>query len=183
MDEAQIIRQCQNGDWSNFHELYACYIDRIYRFMYHRVSHKETAEDLTSAVFVKLVDNIGKYKEDNGYFPAWLFTIARNLLIDHYRVHKATIGLEEIPDIPTQNNVENELDKTIDLGEIRSKLPILPQLQREILTLRVWDELSHKEIGEILNISEANSKVAFSRAIVRLKKEISLVSLIILLLI
>ncbi|MCB0212312.1 MAG: hypothetical protein KDJ52_23425, partial [Anaerolineae bacterium] len=76
--EAQLIKRAKSGDTDAFAGLYDIYIDDVYRFILHRVGNKQTAEDLSSQVFLKAWDNLGRYKMQGLPFGAWLFRIARN---------------------------------------------------------------------------------------------------------
>ncbi|MCB0180374.1 MAG: sigma-70 family RNA polymerase sigma factor, partial [Anaerolineae bacterium] len=92
--EIELIRQATSGDANAFAGLYDAYVDEVYRFILHRVGNKQTAEDLTSQVFLKAWDNLGRYTMRGLPFGAWLFRIARNTVIDHYRTYKDALPLE-----------------------------------------------------------------------------------------
>ncbi len=170
MDDINIIKECQNGDYQNFGLLYDKYIKQIYNFLYYRTYHKQTAEDLTSIVFSKALHSLGGFKSNKAQFSTWLYQIARNTLIDHFRTNKGTNNIDTALDLPSNSNIEQDTDAKLKLENVKKVLLKLPKLQRDIIVMRVWDGLGHKEIADILNISEANSKMSFSRGIATINK-------------
>jgi RNA polymerase sigma-70 factor (ECF subfamily) len=168
--ESQILEECILGNWTNFEELYEEYLPKIYRYVYHRVGNKQLAEDVTSTVFMKVVSNLNTFRVGESSFASWIYAIARNTLIDHFRKHKSTVDLGEADNIASTQNVEHQTDTTLTLAKVKTAMKNLSEVQREVLILRAWDDLSHKEIGEVLGISEDNSKMTFSRALKSLKQ-------------
>ncbi|OGE80981.1 MAG: hypothetical protein A3E98_03035 [Candidatus Doudnabacteria bacterium RIFCSPHIGHO2_12_FULL_48_11] len=167
--ESDIAKQCQMGNWSNFDELYEVYLPKIYAFVYNRVRHKQTAEDIVSTVFTNIVKRVGTFREHGAGFKPWVYAIARNALIDHYRRNQPTFDIGSV-EVVSGENLANGLDRALDAESVKQFLAALQPQQREIILLRIWDDLSHKEIAQILNVSEANSKVMFSRAISSLRQ-------------
>ena len=86
-DEFAIVQSCQKGSVEDFGRLYDLYIKKIYNFIYYKTHHQETAEDLVSIVFTKALKKINTF-DNSGTFSAWLYRIARNTVIDHYRTKK-----------------------------------------------------------------------------------------------
>jgi RNA polymerase sigma-70 factor, ECF subfamily len=172
MDELQIIKACQNGDLSHFTQLYDSYHQAIYRFIYYRVHHKETAEDLTSTVFIKALENINQFKPSKGAFSSWIYRIARNSVIDHVRAHKGTDDITAAFDLSDNTNIPRDFDTQQQLQKVWRYLKDLDSKQRDIVIMRVWDGLSHKEIAETLSMTEASVKMAFSRTMSKLNQEL-----------
>lgn len=179
--ELALIKACQSGDSQSFGDLYEKYFKKIYSFVYYRISHKETTEDLVSIVFTKALENISKFNK--GYFSAWLYQIARNTVIDHYRTNKSTQDLERMAELSVDNPILENMDNGIELQEIKAKLDKLNEIQRDIIIMRVWDGLSYKEISQIIGKSENNCKMIFSRALKELRLSMASLVLIITLLI
>jgi RNA polymerase sigma-70 factor, ECF subfamily len=173
-NESEIIAECIAGNWLDFDKIYDFYLPKIYQYVYYRVRHKQTAEDLTSAIFLKTVQNLHTFRSGSAPFGAWLYRIARNTVIDHTRTHKPTQDLEAASEITDKQNVMEDADNNLKLETVKASVAKLNPEQREILTMRVWDELSHKEISQILEISEGASKVAYSRALSALKQRIQI---------
>ena len=88
MNENEIIIQCKNGNLKNFSLLFDEYKDKIYRFIYFKTQHKETAEDLLSQTFIKALEHINQINIKKGSFKNWIYTIARNNVTDFYRKYK-----------------------------------------------------------------------------------------------
>lgn len=175
--EEHAIAAIRTGERERFAELYDEYVDRIYAFIYARVSHRETAEDLTSTVFMKVLDKVDSFR--NGSFSAWLYRIARNAVIDHYRTNKPTADLDAIAEPAAAIDLETSTDHRRQLAAIEARLKLLKPEHQEIVKLRVWDDLPYAAIATIVGKSEAAVKMAFARAIAGLQP--GLVALFILL--
>ena len=172
LNESAIIKSCQKGKLEDFGRLYDAYAKKIYQFIYFKTQHKETAEDLTSQTFIKALENINNYREQEGArFSSWLYRIARNKVIDHYRTKKENLRLEDIWEVSDEADLEFDIDVRERLSEIKKYLLQLTKEQREIVIMRVWDELSYQEIAEIIGKNEAACKMAFSRAIKKIRED------------
>jgi len=182
MTVEQKIKKCQKGDLDLFAEVYDEFFDKIYRFIYYKTHHQETAEDLTSQVFVKALEKIQSFSPKKGMFSSWLYRIARNNVIDYYRTQKKEFDITGVWDLKDKQNIEYDLGVQEKLEEVKKYLKELKPDQREIVVMRVWDGLSYREISEILGKSEDNCKMIFSRTMGKLRREISLGMLIVLLL-
>lgn len=177
--ELQLALQAKAGDQTAFGVLYNSYIKRIYDFIYFKTLSKVTAEDLSSQVFLKALKHIANFKSDN--FAAWLYTIARHTVIDHYRSDKNYKNIEDCWDLTDLSDLIKETDIKLKLEQVRSALQKLSANDRELLIMRLWSELSFQEIALSLGKKEAAVKVAFGRALNRLRQEISPLLLLIML--
>lgn len=164
MNEAELIKVAKAGDAAAFSGLYDAYSRRVYDFLYFRTFHKQIAEDLCSDVFFKALKNIGKLS-GNMNFGAWIFQIARNALIDHYRTAKKTADIESVLDIEDSGNLEFDADNKMLIDKVKNILKNINARERQIVVMRVWDQMEIKEIAEIMNISENNCRVIFHRAL------------------
>jgi RNA polymerase sigma-70 factor (ECF subfamily) len=170
----------QHTDASGFQELYDLYIIKIYNFIYYRTHHKETAEDLASKTFIKAWENFHQYDETKGSFSTWLYAIARNNLIDHYRKDKSHSAIEEFINLSSAENIEHDTGLKLQLEKIKEYLKDLPEEQRDVVIMRVWDDLSYKEIAAILQKSEASCKMSYYRTMEKLQQQIPLAVLLLL---
>lgn len=166
------VRACQSGSPERFDELYVSYAERIYRFIFFKTLHKETAEDLTSEVFMKALERIGQFDSERGTFSSWIYRIARNAVIDHYRTRHPSDSLEDGWDVASKTDVASEAETGIALDKVKHAVQLLAPEQREVVIMRLWDGLSHAEIAEILEITESNSKQIFSRTIRKLREQL-----------
>ncbi len=163
-----------------FTDLYDQYADKIYNFIYYRTSHRETAEDLTSRTFIKAWENINQFNEQKGAFSSWLYSIARNNVIDHYRKEKATMDIDLVLDLSSNENVEDATHAKVQLDKVKEYLKELPQEQQDIVIMRVWDDLSYKEIAAILQKSEASTKMSFYRTMEKIQQNFPVAAMILL---
>src|SRR6056297_2457252 len=176
--DIEIIKQYQKGEREKFGKLYEKYVEKIYQFIYFRTFSRETAEDLTSQTFFKALRNLDNFKGEN--FSAWLYRIARNNLIDHYRTEKNDLPLETVWNLKEEKNLENDLDNKQKLEEVKKLIQNFNPEQQEIILMRVWDDLPYKKIARILNKSEAGCKMMFSRAIKELKGQMPVLIILLL---
>ncbi len=167
----QLVSGCQNGELENFGAIYDLFVKKIYDFIFYRTLHKETAEDLTSLTFTKALERIGSYSADKGSFGGWLYQIARNTLIDNYKQNRPLDPAEAMENIAGGGSLEAQTDAKLNLEKVQKFLDTLDEEKREIVTMRVWDGLSYKEISQILGKSESSCKMVFSRVMEKLNKE------------
>lgn len=166
---------------ADFAILYDRYIKKIYNFIYYKTTHKETAEDLTSQAFFKALAAINRFDPAQGSFSSWLFRIARNTVIDHYRTKKHNANIDDIWDMADNTDIERDIDANMRLADVGQYMAKLPGDQREIIIMRVWQDMSYHEIAAILGKSEDACKMSFSRAINKLRQEIGVAALLTLL--
>jgi RNA polymerase sigma-70 factor (ECF subfamily) len=175
----------RSGDREAFGRLYDLFSRRIYAYLYYRSLDRESAEDLTGAVFLKALENLDGFRPELGCFSGWIYGIARNALRDHFRERSTalsrTVSLEEAEDIwslPESAGPEMEAENR-DLWErLRPHLASLSPDQREVLILRTWDELPYKEIARMSGKSEDACKMSYSRALASLREAMPLSLLI-----
>ena len=171
--EKQLIEQAIRGEASAFGLLYDRYQPQIYRFIYLKVSHREEAEDLTHQVFLKSWQNIGGYKFQGFPFSSWLYRIARNQVIDYYRVKKNNLNLEEISESKIDDSsigIIAILDDNSDVKKIKEAIKQLSPGHQDVIILRFIEELSLKETASALKKTEIAVKLLQHRAIKNIKK-------------
>lgn len=155
-----------------FEAQYDAYVRKIYKYVYYRTQHRETAEDLTSQVFLKAFDKLAGFDESRGTFSAWIYGIARNALTDHYRASRDTVDIDDVWDLHSDEDIVRDVEARERVEKLRPYLQALPKDQRELIILRLWDGLSYAEIAEVTGRSEAACKMAFSRTVARLRKDV-----------
>ncbi|MFC1663673.1 RNA polymerase sigma factor [Patescibacteria group bacterium] len=155
-----------------FSKIYDKHIDKIYRFIFLKVSSQEIAQDLTSEVFLRGWKSF-KQKRDIENPTAFLYQIARNLVVDHYREKGKTrvfsIEYQEITD--PRANLEEKAALTSDLNTVQQALTNIKEDYQTVIIWRYLDDLSILEIAEILDKSEEAVRVMLHRALKSLKNE------------
>ena len=177
--ERKIILECQSGNLEGLSELYDLYVRKIYKFIYYKTLHTQTAEDLTSDVFFKALKNIDTFNFKHK-FSSWLYKIAQNTVIDHFRTYKKTENIEDVWDLADDTDLERNLDNKISFEKVKKHLDNLSAIQRGIIIMRIWHDMSYEEIAEVVGKSEANCRVIFSRSLSDLRLETLLAALILL---
>ena len=156
-----------------FSMVYQEYVEDIYRFVLVHVSDADLAEDLTADTFTKAWKYIEANKFDFKQTRAWLYTIARNRMNDHWR-KKPTIPLSEDIEIIDEHEAHGEtIDRQLEAKQIVKAVRSLPEDMKSVVTLRFLQNLSVRETAERLNMSESNVRVVQFRALKKLKKVLS----------
>jgi len=155
-----------------FARLYDEYLDKVYRYIQYRVNNMQLAEALTSTVFEKALVNFGKFSSDRASFSTWIFSIARNVVIDHYRVSgkRQKVPLEEVTAQSSgTDSPEEELERKDELKRLNLCLAELSEEEQEIVRLKFGAELNNRQIGKMLGLSESNIGTKLYRAIRKLR--------------
>lgn len=174
-DERQLVLQAQDGDAEAFGRIYDGYVERIYRFVFFRVDDQQTAEDITSQVFLKAWSNLDRFEFTRTPYIAWLYTIAHNTVIDHYRTRKITTALEDVqlsqPD--DAEAVENQIDLTVEMKTIKVAMQNLTDDQQQVLHLRFIEGMSNTEIAQQLGKREGAIRALQMRGLQALAKQLA----------
>jgi len=179
LTDEQLITAYAAGDNAAFDALLLRHKDRLFTYIYQMVRDSDLADDIFQETFVKVIMTVkqGRY-QDMGKFSAWVTRIARNLVIDSFRAEKseATISTdnEDIDILNRRELSENTIeDAMIDLqieNDIRSLVDRLPQVQKEVLMMRYYQDLSFKEIASITGVSINTALGRMRYAILNLRK-------------
>jgi RNA polymerase sigma-70 factor (ECF subfamily) len=173
-NERQLVLQAQAGNAEAFGQLYDAYMERIYRFVYFRVEDQQTAEDLTSQVFLRAWNNLDRFRLGGTPYLAWLYTIAHNAVIDHYRTRKVTTPLEDVrlsqPDYAEV--VENDIDFAVEMSSIKSAMQTLTDDQQRVLTLKFIEGMTNDEIARHLGKREGAVRALQMRGLRALAKQL-----------
>lgn len=181
MDITSLITRAQKGDRHAFGVLYDQTVASIYGFLYYTTLRREVAEDLTSITYIKALECISTFTDrGEGSFRAWLYAIARNTSTDHFR-KATTVPLPEDMDIPESIPSARRMEAQADLAAAQRELEKLPPPQRDIIIMRIWQDLSFRDIAATLGKTEASCKMMFSRAIRDLRTRLPLTTLLFLL--
>ena len=175
---AKLVRQCIAGDSQAWQQLVVSQHRRIYAICYRFTGSSSDAEDLTQDVFLKLYKNLATFDTQKGSFQTWITTLARNLLVDHFRrtrQDRATDSLDASFD--GEDDGPTMADRLADPGisqekhvanlQLRSRIQaalkhLSPEL-REAVILRDLEDMDYKEISQVLRIPEGTVKSRISR--------------------
>jgi len=173
-DPEKLASDAGAGDKKAFGRLYELYFDRIYRFIYYRTLNRETAEDLSSRTFLKALDGIGGFKAGKGSFGSWIYRIASNALIDHFRKNGRFEMVTGVWELPSEEDPVVDIHNRIYWEKLKPVFDELSPEKKEIIIMRVWDDLSFREISELTGKSEAACKMSFKRTLDGLRKSVPL---------
>ncbi len=163
--EADLMRQAQ-ANREDFAPLYERYVDRIYAYCSGRTNTPEEAEDLCSQVFARALSRIDTYR--GGMVGAWLFRIAHNLIVDHYRKRRPLVSLDMV-DLMEDDPLNSA--EEIEQGEmIRRLVAELPEDKRSLLALSLDSDLSSEDVGVIVGKSAGAVRVEIHRLIKQMRK-------------
>lgn len=165
-----LVTESAAGSQKAYELLYREYYPKISRFVAYRVNHRETAEDLIAEIFVKAWESLQGSSEVSS-FNSWIFTVARNRIIDYYRTKKSFSDLFELENlIEYEDNIVNEIDLDIASKEFLSVLDQLSEDQQQVIRLKFLEGLANEEIAAITNKTPGTIRVIQHRAILILKK-------------
>lgn len=166
--EADLIKSAKSGDEQAFGEIYDIWAAKVYRFIYFKIKDAPMAEDLTSEVFLKAWEKLHQYKpQADAKFSTWLYTVARNTLVDHYRRHKATeISFEDLPEIA---DLEGD-EPYREASELELALSKLPEEYQKVLRLRFAEGHSIAKTAQIMRKKEDNIRALSSRGLKQLRE-------------
>jgi RNA polymerase sigma-70 factor, ECF subfamily len=170
----ELVARGQQGDRDALEELYLIHFDRIYSYLHVSVGNRHDAEDLTTQTFLKMLEKIGSFKWQSAPFSAWLFRIAHNLAMDHFRSRRRWQPEEEVPEPPGDAEPSAELMAMQTIGR-ESMLKLIERLspeQQQVLTLKFVFNLPNAEVAAILDKTEGAIKSLQHRALVSLQKQI-----------
>ena len=167
--ESQLAARARKGDPEAFGDLYELYLDEVYRYVFYRINHEQDAEDLTEQVFLKAWASLPGYRGE-APFKSWIYRIAHNMVVDHYRARKAEPPLPEKA-LPVEGNNQPQDDVLAQetaqlLAEAISRQSTLHQ---DVLVLRFVNGLSTEETARILNRNAGAIRVLQHRALKSLK--------------
>lgn len=155
----------------NFDVIYETYIRNVFRYVYNRTGNNKDAEDITSQIFLAVLESLPNYKDD-GHFTAWIFTIARRKVIDFYRKKKPLTSLDDVKFAFVDEDMDKNFIHQEHIRALNKVLNNLSENERELIRLRIVAELKFTDIARILKRSESAVKKAHYRLIERIKNHL-----------
>ena len=171
---ARLVERGKQGNREALEELYLIHFDRIYSYLHMSVGNRHDAEDLTTQVFVKMLESIGKFRWRSAPFSAWLFRIAHNLAMDHFRANKRWQPEEEVPEPDPGDGSAAEEEALEAIGR-QSMLELIEKRsheQQQVLTLKFVFNFSNAEAATILDKTEGAIKSLQHRALASLQRQL-----------
>lgn len=156
----------------DFAEKYRAYLPRILNYMRLRVGDETLAQDLTATTFERAFAGIESLRSEDA-FGGWIFTIARNVIAQHYRDRREAVSLDGLTDIvdPAPSPESHAID-TVELQEILAGLQTLSEREQEIIWLKFIGELKNREIAPLMGLSESHVAVILYRALGKLRESV-----------
>ena len=153
----ELVRKAQEADAASLSGLYEHFYDKIFRYVSFRTGSPLEAEDITEEVFLRMLEKIHSFKRRGHPFSSWLFRIAHNLVVDHFRkrARKGTVPLEGTAEIATAaSDLDSRVELTLRIEQVQRAIEGLTSLQREVISLRFAGELSVSETARAVGRSE-----------------------------
>ena len=169
-DEIRIIKAARQ-DPKVFGELYKLYVEQVFRYLFSRIGNVHEAEDVTAQTFLAAFESFDKFRQD-GHFASWLFGIARNKAMDHFRRRDRSSHVDEFNELPVEDNALARMIKTEQEEALSKLIQTLPEEDRELLRLRFLADMSYPEIARFLHRNEDAVKKTTYRLLARLHSQL-----------
>jgi RNA polymerase sigma-70 factor (ECF subfamily) len=171
----RLVERAQAGERNALEELYLIHFDRIYSYLHMSVGNRHDAEDLTTQTFLKMLESIGRFRWQSAPFSAWLFRIAHNLAMDHFRASRRWQPEEDVPEPPDseERSAEEEALHSIGRQSMLELIETLSSEQQQVLTLKFVFNFPNADVATILGKTEGAIKSLQHRALVSLQKQIT----------
>lgn len=165
----EVIKKAQKGDKSAFEELYKYFYKKIYRYCGFNIRKDDVAQDICQETFLRAWRFLPSFCPKNGgTFQAFLFKIARNLIIDFAR-KKKEVPIEEAENVESKEDLVEEFDKKINAEKLKKALLQLEDIDRQIILLRYFEEMASIEVARIIGIRDGALRVRTHRVLEKLK--------------
>ena len=169
-----LVERAQRGDEEALEQLYLLHFDRIFSYLHMSVGNRHDAEDLTTQTFVRMLEAIGRFRWLSVPFSAWLFRIAHNVAMDHFRASRRIQLEEEVPEPEdsAESSAEDEAMQSIGRASMFELIEKLSPDQQQVLTLKFVFNFSNAEVGAILGKTEGAIKSLQHRALASLHRQL-----------
>ena len=180
MSDEQLALAYIDGNNRAFDELLSRNQEKIFTYIMYVVKDEDLANDLFQETFLKVITKLQNHQySDTGKFVWWITRIAHNVIIDHYRAQKSS----KVVEVPKENdlsnlrsasvmgdNRENQMNNEEVLNDVKRLMEALPEVQRDVVYMRYFQELSFKEIAKLTNVSINTSLGRMRYALINLRK-------------
>ncbi len=168
---SRLITKAKEGNKDAFGQIYNLFYKRIFRYCQFNLKYgrSEEAQDLCQETFLRAYKSLASFSEiKGGSFQAYLFRIARNLIIDASR-KKKDVPLKEYFSIEEENNLDDQIDKKRESQKLKEALDKLSQIERQIVILRYFEELTTAEVAQAVGLREGALRVRIHRVLKKLE--------------
>ena len=171
--DAILVALARDGNSEAFGNLYRRYVDPIYRYLMTRLGESKEAEDLTEDVFYRSFQALGPYRERGWPFSAFLYQVAKNVLIDYYRRQKPEGGLSlPEPTLESLRPLDEQVIRDEQLRDLRRAMDEIPLNYREVIILRIIMAMPTSTVANWMNLTEGATRVLLHRALAALRGRI-----------
>ena len=168
-----IVTEAKYGSTAeSFGRLYEEYVSKIFQYVSYRIGDRTAAEDLTSDIFNKALTNFTKYDAGKAAFSTWIFSIARNTVIDYYRKRSREQKLQKEAESGAtvfSASPEEELSRSEEARKLHDCLSLLKPTEQELISLKFSGEMTNREISRVTGLSESNVGTILCRAVRKLR--------------
>jgi RNA polymerase sigma-70 factor, ECF subfamily len=172
VDLRLLVARAQQGDRAALEELYLLHFDRIYSYLHVSVRNRVDAEDLTTQTFLRMLESIGRFRWQSAPFSAWLFRIAHNLAIDHFRARSRVQAEEDVFELDEEASAEEHALQSIERDGVLELIDHLSPEQRQVLALKFLFDFGNAETAAILDKTEGAVKSLQHRALASLERQL-----------
>ncbi len=172
-NDAGLIRRAQQGDQQALVEIYERCQPSIYTYIFYRTGDQALSEDLSAEVFVRMIDKLSTFVLDQRPILAWLYTIARNLVIDYYRRANKQVAIEVEDTLMADDETTRPaavVEMRLDQQSLVKALRHLTEEQRQVIILKFVEDRSNAEIATLLDKTEGAVKSLQHRALAALQR-------------
>ena len=173
--DERFVRQAQQGDVRGFSALHDCHYQAVYNYVYFRVSEQAVAEDITAEVFTRMVKRLDRYRRKKKTILPWLYTIARNLVTDHYRKEARTPEQVPIEDLSIPANVktpEHHIAALMSMDCLKQALKKLTEIQQQVIIGKFIEDRTNEEVAALTKRTTGAIKSLQHRALASLRRYI-----------
>lgn len=167
----ELTSRAAKGDQQAFGALYEQHLNQIYRYIFYRVNNEQDAEDLTEQTFLNAWNHLTEKKNVKiKNFQAWIYRIAHNIVVEHYRTKKAETSIDDVASAQDPAaSPENLAEIHEDYAELAQTISQLELNLQQVLILRFINQMSHNEVAQIMNIKENHARILQFRALKKVR--------------
>jgi RNA polymerase sigma-70 factor (ECF subfamily) len=166
---ATFFKQEKTKEEINWDAVYQEMLPRVYNFFRYRIGDDALAEDLTSATFEKAWSARNNFRGELGTVSTWIFAIARNVKIDHFRKAKPQVELDALESVVDDFLIEEQSQRRDESRALGALLEELNPRDRELIALKYGADMSNREIAKLTSLSESNIGTILNRAVNKLR--------------